>query len=103
MMAGAVSAERCSTSQHGFKRAGRRGWIAPAARSCRLGLLDWLAVRGKAARPARVPVAFKLADNATEHGARAAPRTLQADVDGASVVFETENDVKLVAVQARAG
>ncbi|MDM0085093.1 hypothetical protein QTI17_31355 [Variovorax sp. J31P179] len=61
-----------------------------------LGLLDWLALRGKAARPARMPVAFKLADNATDAVLAPHPVRLQADVDGASVVFETESDVKLV-------
>ena len=60
-----------------------------------LGLLDWLAVRAKAALPARMPVAFKLADTAAAVLA-AKPVRLQADVDGATVVFETEADVKLV-------
>ena len=32
----------------------------------RRGFLDWLAVRGKAARPARVPVVFKLVDAAKQ-------------------------------------
>lgn len=60
-----------------------------------LGLFDWLGVRGKAATPARVPVVFRLADSAS---AVLAPKPvqLQADVDGATVVFETEADVKLV-------
>jgi len=31
-----------------------------------LGLLDWLAIRGKAAKPARMPVALKLADTARD-------------------------------------
>jgi hypothetical protein len=61
-----------------------------------LGLLDWLALRGKAARPARMPVAFRLADNAIEPVLAQHPVRLQADVDGATVVFETESDVKLV-------
>jgi hypothetical protein len=60
-----------------------------------LGLLDWLAVRAKAALPARMPVAFKLADTAAEVLA-SKPVRLQADVDGATVVFETEADVRLV-------
>src|SRR5689334_12972986 len=30
------------------------------------GFLDWLAIRGEAARPARMPVVFKLAENARE-------------------------------------
>lgn len=61
-----------------------------------LGLLDWLALRGKAARPARMPVVFKLADNAIEAVLAQHPVRLQADVDGATVVFETESDVRLV-------
>lgn len=61
-----------------------------------LGLLDWLAVRAKAAKPARMPVAFKLADAAREPVLAKKPVRLQADVDGASVVFETETDVNLV-------
>lgn len=60
------------------------------------GLFDWLGVHGEAARPARVPVAFKLADKATDPVLATAPSRLQASVDGASVVFETEADVQLV-------
>lgn len=61
-----------------------------------LGLLDWLALRGQAARPARMPVSFRLADNATNPVLAQHPVRLQVDVDGASVVFETESDVRLV-------
>ncbi|MFL9977620.1 baseplate J/gp47 family protein [Paraburkholderia graminis] len=61
-----------------------------------LGLLDWLAVRGTAALPARMPVALKLADTAREPVLAAKATRLQADVDGASVIFETEADVELV-------
>lgn len=60
------------------------------------GLLDWLAVRGLAARPARMPVALKLTDTAQAPVLAPAPVRLQVDVDGASVVFETEQDVQLV-------
>src|SRR5207342_2936426 len=60
------------------------------------GLFDWLGVHGEAARPARVPVAFKLADKATEPVLASASSRLQASVEGASVVFETETDVQLV-------
>lgn len=60
------------------------------------GLLDWLAVRGMAARPARMPVALKLADSAQNAVLARAPVRMQVDVDGASVVFETESDVRLV-------
>jgi len=60
------------------------------------GLFDWLGVHGEAARPARVPVAYKLADKAVDPVLATAPSRLQASVDGASVVFETETDVQLV-------
>lgn len=60
------------------------------------GLLDFLAVRGEAARPARVPVVFKLADTARDAVPATAPVQLQADAGGASVVFETEKDVRLL-------
>lgn len=60
------------------------------------GLFDWLGVHGEAARPARVPVSFKLADKAIDPVLAVAPSRLQASVDGASVVFETETDVQLV-------
>ncbi|MET0754884.1 MAG: hypothetical protein ABWY31_02065 [Pseudoxanthomonas sp.] len=60
------------------------------------GLLDWLAVRGLAARPARMPVALKLAASAQNAVLARAPVRMQVDVDGASVVFETESDVRLV-------
>jgi len=60
------------------------------------GLLDFLAVRGEAARPARVPVVFKLADTARDAVPTTAPVQLQVDAGGASVVFETEADVRLL-------
>jgi hypothetical protein len=62
----------------------------------RRGFLDWLAVRGQAARPARMPVVFKLTDAAREAVRAAAPVRLQADAAGTSVVFETEKDVRVV-------
>ena len=62
----------------------------------RRGFLDWLAVRGKAARPARMPVVFKLADAARESVLAEAPVRLQADANGTGVVFETERDVRVV-------
>jgi hypothetical protein len=61
-----------------------------------LGLLDWLAIRGRAAKPARMPVVLKLADTARDPVFASKPVRLQADVDGASVVFETEADVTLL-------
>ena len=60
------------------------------------GFLDWLAVRGRAARPARMPVVFKLADAATEAVFAPAPVRMQVDAGGANVIFETETDVRLL-------
>lgn len=60
------------------------------------GLFDWLGVHGEAARPARAPVAFKLNDKAVDPVLAPASSRLQATVDGASVVFETETDTQLV-------
>ena len=62
----------------------------------RRNLYSWLGVRGKAARGARLPVVFTLTDSATENVDARAPVQLQADVDGASLVFETETDLTLV-------
>ena len=42
-----------------------------AGEKMRRGFLDWLAVRGEAARPARVPVVFNLAETAQEEIGRA--------------------------------
>lgn len=62
----------------------------------RRGFLDWLSVPRKAARPARVPVVFRLADSAQEAVLASAPVQLQADAAGTPVVFETEEDVRVV-------
>ena len=62
----------------------------------RRGFLDWLGVPRTAARPARLPVVFKLADAAPEAVLASAPVQMQADANGASVVFETEKDVRVV-------
>ena len=62
----------------------------------RRGFLDWLAVRGAAARPARMPVSFKLADAARSPVLAEAPVRLQADAAGTPVVFETEEDVRVI-------
>ena len=43
------------------------------------GFLDWLAVRGEAARPARMPVVFKLADTAREPVLAPQPVRMQVD------------------------
>lgn len=60
------------------------------------GFFDWLAVRGDAARPARMPVVFKLADSATDAVLARAPVSMQADAGSASVNFETEDDVQVL-------
>jgi hypothetical protein len=67
-----------------------------AGEKMRRGFLDWLAVRGEAARPARMPVVFKLADTARDAVLASAPVRLQVDAGGTPVVFETETDVRLV-------
>jgi hypothetical protein len=67
-----------------------------AGEKMRRGFLDWLAVRGEAARPARMPVVFKLADTAREGVLASAPVRMQADAAGTPVVFETEKDVRIV-------
>ncbi|NJO33089.1 MAG: hypothetical protein HC869_08015 [Rhodospirillales bacterium] len=60
------------------------------------GFLDWLAVRGEAARPARMPVVFKLADTASEPVQAPHPVKMQVDALGANVTFETETDIRVV-------
>ena len=60
------------------------------------GFLDWLAVRGEAARPARMPVVFKLADTAPTAVLAEAGVRMQVDAGGTPVVFETETSVRLV-------
>lgn len=67
-----------------------------AGEKMRRGFLDWLAVRGEAARPARMPVVFKLADTAQEGVFASAPVRMQAVGGGTPVVFETEKDVRIV-------
>jgi hypothetical protein len=62
----------------------------------RRGFLDWLGVSGKAARPARMPVVFKLADTAPEPVLAENPVRMQADAAGTPVVFETEEDIRIV-------
>ncbi|MDQ6634400.1 MAG: hypothetical protein M3Z10_06535, partial [Gemmatimonadota bacterium] len=62
----------------------------------RRGFLDWLGVRGVAAKPARVPVAFKLVDAAAEPVPADASVRLQAQAGTAAVIFETETDVRVI-------
>lgn len=60
------------------------------------GFLDWLAVGGEAARPARMPVAFQLADTARAAVDAPHPVRMQVDALGTNVSFETETDIRLV-------
>lgn len=61
-----------------------------------LGFLDWLGMKSEAARPARVPVAFKLAETAPNPVTAQHPVKMQADVAEATVTFETEADLCIV-------
>lgn len=61
-----------------------------------LGFLDWLGMKAEAARPARVPLAFKLAETASAPVAAPHPVKLQADAGGGTVTFETETDLRIV-------
>ena len=60
------------------------------------GFYDWLGIRGEASRPARMPVVFKMAEKAARDVLALAPASLQVGVDNDAVVFETEDDVRLV-------
>lgn len=62
----------------------------------RRGFLDWLAIRGDAARPTRMPVVFNMVDKAPAAVDAPAPVRMQADAQGAAVVFETEKDVRVI-------
>ncbi len=62
----------------------------------RRGFFDWLAMRGETARPARMPVAFKMVEKAQEAVLARAPVQMQASAQGAAVVFESENDVRVL-------
>jgi hypothetical protein len=62
----------------------------------RRGFLDWLGVPRIAARPARLPVVFKLVDAAPEAVLAAAQVKMQVDSAGVPVVFETEQAVRVV-------
>lgn len=64
-----------------------------AGEKLRLGFLDWLAVPAEAARPARLPVVFKLADSARDAKPATALTRLQVEAAGASVILETETDM----------
>ena len=62
----------------------------------RLGLLDWLAVQGQAARPARVPVVFRLTASARDAKPAPAGTRLQTEAAGVAVILETETEVLLL-------
>ncbi len=64
-----------------------------AGEKLRLGFLDWLAVPTEAARPARLPVVFKLTESATEAKPATTLTRLQVEAAGTSVILETEKDV----------
>jgi hypothetical protein len=66
-----------------------------AGEKMRLGLLDWLGVRGKAAIPSRVPVVFQLVEGTRDSVLAQAPVLLQADTQGATVMFETESTLTI--------
>lgn len=67
-----------------------------------LGFLDWLGIPAQAARPARVPMVFKMADTAREPILAPRPVKLQADVPDATVTFETEADLQVIPGQLAA-
>ena len=73
-----------------------------AGEKMRLGFLDWLAVPAEAARPARLPVVFKLADSARDAVLATESTRLQVEAAGASVILETEKDVYLLPGQLKA-
>lgn len=66
----------------------------------RRNLYLWLGMRGAAARGARVPVAFKLAEQPAGAAGDAvlarAPVQMQADAGGVALIFESESDLRLV-------
>lgn len=65
------------------------------------GLLAWLGLKGAAARAARMPVVFRLGARALAPVLARAPVKLQAAVDDAAIVFETEADIQLSPGQLR--
>lgn len=67
-----------------------------AGEKLRLGFLDWLAVPTAAARPARLPVVFKLTDRAREAKPAASSTRLQVEAAGISVILETETELLLL-------
>lgn len=72
-----------------------------AGEKMRRGFLDWLGVRGEAARPARMPVVFKLADTAQNAVTADPPVRMQVEAGGASLIFETESETGLRLVPGR--
>lgn len=72
-----------------------------AGEKMRRSFLDWLGVQGEAARPARMPVVFKLADTAQDAVIADPPVRMQVEADGASLIFETETKTDLRLVPGR--
>jgi hypothetical protein len=62
----------------------------------RRGFFDWLGVQGDAARPARMRVFFMMAVNAVDSVLATAPVRMLVVVGTATVVFESETDVRVV-------
>lgn len=60
------------------------------------GLFDWLAFTGAAARPARMPVVFRLVATAPGPVLADTGTRMQVEVAGEPVVFETSEPVRLV-------
>ena len=61
-----------------------------------LGFLDWLGIPAAAARPARMPVVFKMADTARDPVFAAHPVKMQVDAGDDTVTFETETDLQVI-------
>jgi len=66
-----------------------------AGEKTRRGFIDWLGLRGGAARPARMPVVMRTGERAANPVLARAGARLQADGGGASVTFETESDLRV--------
>jgi hypothetical protein len=62
----------------------------------RLAFLDWLAAPAEAARPARLPVVFKLTDSARDAVRAAEGTRLQVEAAGLPIILESEKDVLLL-------
>lgn len=61
-----------------------------------LGFLDWLGLRARAARAARMPVVFRLAETAREPVTAPRAAKMQVDALETTVNFETESELRVV-------